>query len=84
MVHGTQIAVVEIVMGRAILPQLGERDIASLRYEAVQAALNHMAEMPLLIGKGKKRYTRIRYGQSAIKRARTCMRATFELASMRN
>jgi hypothetical protein len=52
------IGAVEPVMRRAILPQIGDRDIAELTHEPVQAALNHLAEMPLLIGK-KKQYTRI-------------------------
>jgi hypothetical protein len=38
------------VMRRAVLPQIGDRDIAALTHEPVQVALIHMADMPLLIG----------------------------------
>lgn len=76
-----QIGSVEPIMRRAVLPAIGDRDIASLTREPVQAALNHMAEMPLLIGKGDKQYTRIGYGLSALKTARTYMKAVFEFAN---
>jgi hypothetical protein len=66
-------------MRRAILPLIGARDIAALTREPVQAVLNQMAEMPLLIGV-KKQYTRIGYGESALKTARTYMKAVFEFA----
>ena len=66
-------------MRRAILPQIGDRDIAALTHESVQAVLNHMAKMPLLIGR-KKQYTRLGYGESALKTARTYMKAVFEFA----
>ena len=40
-----------------------------------------MAEMPLLIGRRKEtQYTRIGYGESALKTARTYIRAVFEFA----
>jgi site-specific recombinase XerD len=70
-------------MRRAVLPQIGDRDIAALTHEPVQAALNHMADMPLLIGI-KKQFTRIGYGESALKTARTYMRAVFEFAIEEN
>jgi integrase len=70
---------VEPVMRRGILPQIGQRNIAQLTHEPVQAALNHMAEMSLLIGK-KNQYTRIGYSESALKTARTYMKAVFEFA----
>lgn len=75
-----QIGSVEPVMRRGILTQIGSRDIAGLTFEPVQAALNHMADVPLLIGKGDTAYTRIGYGESALKTARTYMRAVFEFA----
>lgn len=76
-----QIGAVEPIMRRAILAQIGERDIATFTPEPLQAALNHMAEMPLLIGTRKEtQYTRIGYGESALKTARTYIRAVFEFA----
>jgi integrase len=76
-----QIGAVEPIMRRAVLPQIGERDIARFTPEPLQAALNHMAEMPLLIGTRKEtQYTRIGYGESALKTARTYIRAVFEFA----
>ena len=68
-------------MRRAVLPVIGDRDVAALTREPVQAVLNHMGEMPLLIGvKKDSQYTRIGYGESALKTARTYMKAVFEFA----
>jgi hypothetical protein len=74
-----QIGAVEPIMRRAILPQIGGRDIGALTREPVQAVSNHMAEIPLMIGV-KNQYTRIGYGESALKTARTYMKAVFEFA----
>lgn len=70
---------VEAVMRRAILPAIGDRDIADLTHEPIQAALNRMAEVPLMMGH-KKQYTRIGYGESALKKARTYTKAVFKFA----
>jgi integrase len=67
------------VFDRAVLPAIGDRDIASLSLEPLQAVLNHMAEMR--IGKkGDQVGIRTGYGESAIKKARRYMTAMFEFA----
>lgn len=77
----SQIGSVEPVMRRAILPQIGDRELETLTHEPLQAVLNHMARMPLLIGsRAENQYTRIGYGQSALKTARTYIKAVFEFA----
>lgn len=68
------------IIERGVLPVIGHRAIAELTPEPLQAALNHMAEMPLLIGKGEGQYTRIGYGFWALKRARTYIHSVFEFA----
>jgi integrase len=70
---------VEPVMRRGMLPSIGDRDIAALTREPVQAALNQMAEMTLLLG-AKKQHQRIGYGHWALKKARTYTKAVFEYA----
>jgi len=76
-----QTEAVEIIIRRAILPIIGERTLSELTYEPLQAVLNGMVEKPLLIGcREETKYTRIGYGESAVKRARTYMRAAFEFA----
>jgi hypothetical protein len=70
---------VEPVMRRGILPAIGNRDIAALTREPVQAALNHIVEMTRLLG-ARKQHQRIGYGHWALKKARTYIKAVFEYA----
>lgn len=67
------------IIERAVLPIIGDRDIAALTPEPLQGVLNRMVEMPLLLGVQNK-YTRIGYGETALKRARTYMHSVFDFA----
>jgi hypothetical protein len=57
---------VEPTMRRGVLPVIGDRDIAQITREPVQAALNHMAEMELHLGV-KNKHTRLGYGERSKK-----------------
>jgi integrase len=70
---------VEPIMRRGVLPAIGDRDIATLTREPIQAALNHMAEVTLLLG-SKQQHKRIGYGRSALVKARTYIKAVLEFA----
>jgi integrase len=72
------------IFDRAVLPSIGEQPIASLTLEPLQACLNHMVEVPIgtrTAEDGKsKTFVRVGYGESAIKKARRYISATFEFA----
>jgi integrase len=72
------------IFGRAVLPCIGDQRITELTLEPLQACLNHMLDMPIGTRTAEdgesKTFTRVGYGESAIKKARRYIGAAFEFA----